>query len=270
MECRRLELEAKESAERAARAKAERDMARHEAAMAKLEIEGVVNARAQMESDLTQVQRALAVVESAYLKAESEREVAQKALSLAGEACTKAEEENIRLTDEQLSLILELGTIKEDFTALREKAVVDREAMFQPHCPPSTLSDVPALDPVAVSQEERPVNSPIAVGEEACHAPIPGPTRLAGPHRVRGARLRTGTLYLIFFFKPNWYLWVWPTSYNKIEISYTFTESHLQFQNCTFTFTNQSTKPTCSEPFLVCWPSSMRKSSDVFSCTYTD
>ena len=33
--CRRLELEAKESAERAARAKAKRDAARHEAAIAK-------------------------------------------------------------------------------------------------------------------------------------------------------------------------------------------------------------------------------------------
>ena len=23
-----------------------------------------------------------------------------------------------------------------------------------------------------------------------------------------------------FFFKPNWYLWVWPTSYNITKISY--------------------------------------------------
>ena len=53
--CRRLELEAKESVERAARAEAERDTARHEAAMAKLEIEGAVNARAQMESELSRV-----------------------------------------------------------------------------------------------------------------------------------------------------------------------------------------------------------------------
>ena len=92
--CRRLELEAKESAERAARAEVERDAASHEETMAKLEIEGVVNTRAQVESELTQFQRALAVAESAHLKAESEREVAQKALSLAGEACTKAEEAN--------------------------------------------------------------------------------------------------------------------------------------------------------------------------------
>ena len=59
---------------------------------------------------------------------ESEREVAQKALSLAGEACTKAEEENSRLTDERLSLILELGTIKDDFTAL-PTAVEEEETL---------------------------------------------------------------------------------------------------------------------------------------------
>ena len=127
--CRHLDLEVKESADRATRAEAERDTARHEAAMAKLETEGAVNARAQMESELARVQRALAVMESARLRAESERGVAQEALSMAGEACTKADEENNRLTDERLSLILELGTIKDDFAALREKAVADGEAM---------------------------------------------------------------------------------------------------------------------------------------------
>ena len=50
--CRRLELEVKESAERAARAEAERDAACHKAAMAKLAIEGAVNTRAQIESKL--------------------------------------------------------------------------------------------------------------------------------------------------------------------------------------------------------------------------
>ena len=39
--------------------------------MAKLETEGVVNTRAQIESELTRVQRALAVAESARLKEES-------------------------------------------------------------------------------------------------------------------------------------------------------------------------------------------------------
>ena len=38
---------------------------------------------------------------------------------------------------------------------------------------------------------------------QRCHAPNPGPTRSADPNRVRGTRLRTGTLYLIFFFKSQ-------------------------------------------------------------------
>ena len=66
--CRHLELEVKESAERTARAEVERDAASHEAAMAKLEIEGAVNTRAQMEYELTRVQRALTIAESARLK----------------------------------------------------------------------------------------------------------------------------------------------------------------------------------------------------------
>ena len=53
--CHRLALEAIESAERASRAEAERDMARHEAAIAKLATEGAVNTRAQIESELAWV-----------------------------------------------------------------------------------------------------------------------------------------------------------------------------------------------------------------------
>ena len=73
--CCRLELEAKESTERATWAKAKRDTVRHEAAMAKLETKGAVNARAQTKYELALVQRALAVAERARLRAESERGV---------------------------------------------------------------------------------------------------------------------------------------------------------------------------------------------------
>ena len=48
---------------------------------------------------------------------------------MAGEACRKAEEENSRLTDERLALVMELGTIKDDFATFREKVIADREAM---------------------------------------------------------------------------------------------------------------------------------------------
>ena len=48
--------------------------------------------------------------------------------------------------------------------------------------------------------------------DQSCHTPIPGPTRMADPNRVRGVRLYTGTLYLFFFFfssELNLYLWVY-------------------------------------------------------------
>ena len=127
--CCRLKLEAKESAERAARAEAERDTARHEATMAKVETEGALNARVQVDSELARVQCALAVAESDRLRVESERGASREALSMVGEACTRAEEENSRLTDERLALIMEHRTIKDDFAAFREKVIVDREAM---------------------------------------------------------------------------------------------------------------------------------------------
>ena len=50
-------------------------------------------------------------------------------MAAAGEACKKAEEENNRLANERLALVMELGTIKDDFAAFREKAVADRETM---------------------------------------------------------------------------------------------------------------------------------------------
>ena len=82
-----------------------------------------------MESKLTWVQRALAVAKSARLREVSERGVAPEALSVVGEACRKAEEENSCLTDERLSLDMELGTINNDLAAFQKKAVADRETM---------------------------------------------------------------------------------------------------------------------------------------------
>ena len=106
--CRRLELEARESVERDARAEAERDTAHHEAAMAKLATEGAVNTRAQIELELALVQSALALAEEARRRAEFEHGAAQEALATAGEACKKAEEENDHLVDEKLALVIEL------------------------------------------------------------------------------------------------------------------------------------------------------------------
>ena len=90
--------------------------------------------------------------------------------------------------------------------------------------------------------------SSISLGTQ-CHAPNPGPTRLADPNRFPGRETQDWDSLPDFFFKPNWYLWVWPTSYNRIKISYTILESHLQIQNYTFTFTNQRTEPTVMNPY---------------------
>ena len=75
------------------------------------------------------VQLALALTEEAHWRAELELGAAQEASVAAGEACKKAEEENGHLADENFSLVIELGALKDDFAAFWEKATADREAM---------------------------------------------------------------------------------------------------------------------------------------------
>ena len=127
--CRRLELEAKESAERAARAEAERDAALHKAAMAKLSAQGALSTRAQVETELARVQHALGLAEETRRKAEFDRGAAQEVLAATREACKKAEEENSQLEEEKLALVIELGAVKDDFAAFREKAAVEKEML---------------------------------------------------------------------------------------------------------------------------------------------
>ena len=61
--------------------------------------------------------------------AESKHRAAREVLAAAGEACKKEEEENGRLVDEKLALVIELGAVKDEFSAFREKAAADRETM---------------------------------------------------------------------------------------------------------------------------------------------
>ena len=129
LECRRLELEAKESVERATRADAERDTALHEAEMAMLASEGAHNTRAQIEAELSRVQNALALAKEAHRGAECEHGATREALSAAGVASKKAEEENGYLADEKLTLVIELGALKDEYAAFREKVATDRESM---------------------------------------------------------------------------------------------------------------------------------------------
>ena len=126
---RHWELEAKEATKRVVRAETERDAARHEAAMARLKIDVVSGAQAQVEVELAYVRDALVDAEDARLKADSKRDAACQALVTAEEARRKAKEENGRLTDERLSLVMELEAIKDDFMAFREKTSVEKVVM---------------------------------------------------------------------------------------------------------------------------------------------
>ena len=47
----------------------------------------------------------------------------------AKESCHRVEEENGCLTDERLSLLMELGATKDDFVAFREKSFAERSAL---------------------------------------------------------------------------------------------------------------------------------------------
>ena len=94
----RWEKEAKEGIEKVARVEAERDAARHEALMARMDADAAGSARARVESELARIQNALAVSK---------------------EARWKEEDEASRLAVEQVSLLLELGTSKYEVSALQ-------------------------------------------------------------------------------------------------------------------------------------------------------
>ena len=129
MTIQRLELEAKEAADRVARVETERDAARHEVVMAWLEIEAVGSAPVQVELELSRVQSALSTSEGGRMQAGSKLGSVQQALVAAKEACQRVEEDNGRLSDERLSLLVELGTTKDDITDFWEKSFVERSAL---------------------------------------------------------------------------------------------------------------------------------------------
>ena len=97
--------------------------------MARLEIEAARSARAQVELELSRVQSAMTTSKGGRLKSESELGFVQQALVASKEACRRVEEENSRLTDERLSILVELGATKDDFTAFREKSFAERSAL---------------------------------------------------------------------------------------------------------------------------------------------
>ena len=63
------------------------------------------------------------------MKADSDRHTTQQALVAAEEARRKIDEENIRLTDERMSLLLALEVTRDDFATFQEKTSVEKMAM---------------------------------------------------------------------------------------------------------------------------------------------
>ena len=97
--------------------------------MVRLEIEAAGSARAQVKLELSRFQSALTVSEGGRVKAESELGSIQQALVATKEACQMVEEENGCLTNERLSLLVELGTTKDDFATFRERSFAERSAL---------------------------------------------------------------------------------------------------------------------------------------------
>ena len=82
-----------------------------------------------MEFELARVQHALVALEDARRKVEFELDGVQQALAAFGEAWWKAKEEANRLTDEQFSLLLELGASKDELSAFWAEAFKENKAL---------------------------------------------------------------------------------------------------------------------------------------------
>ena len=102
------EKEAKEGVEKVALAEAEIDAACHEALSACMDAYAVRSARARVEFELARVQNALAASE---------------------EARRKAKDKANRLAVERVSLLLELGTTKDEVSSLQEQALKEKKAL---------------------------------------------------------------------------------------------------------------------------------------------
>ena len=87
---------------------ASHDAASHDALMARMDANAARNAREEVEFELAKVKNALAVVEEARLK---------------------AEDEVSHLADERVSLLLELGTCKDEVSAIRAEALKEKRAL---------------------------------------------------------------------------------------------------------------------------------------------
>ena len=107
----------------------EKDDARHEVSMARLDAEAEGSARAQVEFELSKVQHTLVASEDARHKGESELTRVQYALAASEEAWWKTVDEANRLADKRVSLLLELGASKDELSAFLAKASKEKKAL---------------------------------------------------------------------------------------------------------------------------------------------
>ena len=129
MSSRRWESKAKESVERAVWAEVERDVARHEVSMAKLDAEATRSTRAQMEFEFSQGPACL----GRFRGCPAERGVCvdrgPTCLGYFRRGPRKAEDEASRLVDERVSLLLELEANKEELIGVRAEASKEKKAL---------------------------------------------------------------------------------------------------------------------------------------------
>ena len=102
------ETEVKEGSEKVARVEAERYVACHKASMAHMDADAAGSAKEKVESELAGVQHALAISE---------------------EARWKAEDEASHLAVEPISLLLKLGTNKDEMAALKERDLKEKQVL---------------------------------------------------------------------------------------------------------------------------------------------
>ena len=77
----------------------------------------------------------------------------------------------------------------------RENVQIQNSSLIQPsHNPKEKINP----QTVHVDKEGGEFQSAQIRKKDICHTPIPGPTLLADPNRVRGARPYTGTLYPLY------------------------------------------------------------------------
>ena len=105
------------------------------------------------------------------------------------------------------------------------------------------------------------------------HAPIPGPIRFGGSEPSSGCETITRTLYLFFFLitTSKYHIHIKRTTTGVVSIKiYIYRLSPIYIYKTVLLHLQLEYGTYCDEPLLVCWPSHMRKLSNVISYTYTD